>query len=200
MGDVENLTEKQITELNKLYCNYHRLTKCHKWKYKRQRRLKITLQTASLGLAAIGAATAIANPLTTVITGAGFILGGILSKSNLHSRITQSKFAYTTYEGILHQIKTILRSGNFDIDTEIICVSDLRVIDCIVTDCRPSVVKLFEKYDSKYSANFEQKDSNDELAIELAIDCCKSTQICLKNTIANLSKFQTKYSKNKLVQ
>ncbi len=76
----ENLTEKQITELKKLYCNYHRLTKCNKWKYKRQRWLKITLQTASLGLAAVGATTALANPLTTVITGVGVILGGILSE------------------------------------------------------------------------------------------------------------------------
>ncbi len=69
----ENLTGKQITELKKLYCNYHRLTKCHKWKYKRQRRLKITLQTASLRLAAVGAATAVANPLTAVIAGVGVI-------------------------------------------------------------------------------------------------------------------------------
>ncbi len=97
----KNLTEKQVTELKKFYCNYHRLTKCHKWKYNRQRRLKITLQTTSLGLAAVGSATAVANPLTAVITGVGVILGGILSKSDLQSRVTQSRFAYTTYEGIL---------------------------------------------------------------------------------------------------
>ena len=36
-------------------------------------KLKITLQTASLGLAAIGAATAVANPLTAVIAGVGVI-------------------------------------------------------------------------------------------------------------------------------
>ncbi len=100
--------EKQITELKKWYCNYHRLTKCHKWKYKRQRRLKITLQTASLGLVGIGAATAVANPLTAVITGVGVILGDILLKGDLQSRVTQSRFAYTT---ILHQIKAILRVG-----------------------------------------------------------------------------------------
>ena len=86
-----------------------------------------------------------------------------MSKSNLQSRVTQSKFAYTTYEGIRHQIKTILRSGNFDSDTEIILISDLHVIDCIVTDCCPSVDKLFEKYVSKYTANFDQKDNKNKL-------------------------------------
>ncbi len=100
----ENLTEKQITELKKLYCNYHRLTD-----YKRQRRLKITLQITSLGLAAVGAATAAANPLTTVIIGVGVILGGILSKSDLQSRVTQSRFAYTTYaRGFFTKLKQSL--------------------------------------------------------------------------------------------
>ncbi len=117
-----------------MYYNYHRLTKCHKGKYKRQRRLKITLQITSLGLAAIGAASAVANPLTTIITG----VGGILSKSDLQSRVTQSRFAYTTYKRILHQI-------NFDIDTKIILINDLHLIDSIVTDCCPSVDRLFEK-------------------------------------------------------
>ena len=121
----ENLMGKQITELKKLYCNYHRLTKCHKWKYKRQRTLKITLQTASLGLAAVGTANAVANPLRAVITWVGVILGSILSKSDLQSRVTQSRFAYKMYEGILHQIKAILRSGNFDSDTEIVLISNL---------------------------------------------------------------------------
>ncbi len=120
-------------------------------------------KTASLGLAAIGAATAVANPLTTVITGVCVILGG-MSNSDLQCRVTQSRFAYTTYEGILHQIKAILRTGNFDNDTEIILISDLHLIDSIVTDCCPSVDKLFEKYDSKYIANFDQKDSKDKLA------------------------------------
>ncbi len=94
----ENLTDKQITELKKFYYNYHRPTKCHKWKYNRQKRLKITtLQVTSLGLAAVGAATAVANPLTAVVTGVGVILGSILSKSDLQSRVTQSKFAYMRY-------------------------------------------------------------------------------------------------------
>ena len=84
----ENLTEKQITELQwtgevPLFSNYHRLTKCHNWKYKRQRRLKITLQIASLGIVAIGAATAVANPLTSVITGVGVILGILVFCQNV---------------------------------------------------------------------------------------------------------------------
>ena len=97
-------------------------------------KLKITLQTASLGLAAIGAVTAVANPLTAdsaVITGVSVILGAILSKSDLQSRVTQSRFAYTTYDGILHQIKAILRSGNFDSDTEIVLITELTVLSRI---------------------------------------------------------------------
>ncbi len=159
-----------------MYCNYHKLSKCHKWKCNRQKRLKITLQTASLGLSAISTATAVANPLTAVITGVSVILGGILSKSDLQSRITQSRFAYTTYEGILHEIKAILRSGNSDSDTEIVFISELCSIDSIVTDCCQSVHNLFEKYDSKYSTNVDQKDNINGLATNL----CKSAQICLK--------------------
>ncbi len=68
---------------------------------------------------------------TTIITGVGVILGGILSKSDVQSRVTKSRFAYTTYEKILHQIKAILRSGNFDNYTEVILISDLHLIDGI---------------------------------------------------------------------
>ena len=134
-----------------------------------------------------GAATAVANPLTAVITGVGVILGGILSKSDLQSRVTQSRFAYTTYEGILHQIKAILRSGNFHTDTKIVLINELCLIDSIVTDCCPSVDNLFKKYDSKYSANFDQKNSTDGLATDLF----KSAQICFK-------KYDSKYKKNEL--
>ena len=57
------------------------------------------------------------------------------------------RFAYTSYKKILIQLKTFLRGMPFD---ESILLSDLKVIDDIMTDICPAINGMSEKYDKSY--------------------------------------------------
>ena len=50
----DKLTEDQRSELKALYKNYHRLFKCYELKYKRLKRLKMSLEMSSLSLTIVG--------------------------------------------------------------------------------------------------------------------------------------------------
>ena len=49
-----NLTEDKISELKAIYECYHRLFKCYQWKYKKFKRLKLSLEMSSIDLTVIG--------------------------------------------------------------------------------------------------------------------------------------------------
>ena len=66
-----------------------------------------------------------------------------MTKTDLPNKVEQCKFAYTTYHKILTQIKASLRGMPYD---ETVLLSDVKVIDDIVINCRPSVNGLFDEY------------------------------------------------------
>ena len=85
-----DLNENQILELKALYKNYHRLFKCYQWKYKKLKRLKISLEMSSIGLtvtgSVVGAITL--NPLVIAcVAGPGVSIQGYLTKSNLINNV-----------------------------------------------------------------------------------------------------------------
>ena len=95
------LTKDQISELKELYKNYHRLFKCYQWKYKKLKRLKISLEMSSIGLtvtgSVVGAITL--NPIVIAcVAGPGVLIQGYLTKSNLINNVERCKFAYTSYK------------------------------------------------------------------------------------------------------
>ena len=95
------LTEDQISELKALYKNYHRLYKCYQWKYKKLKRLKLSLETTSIGLTAVGSIVGAItlNPITIAcVAGPGVIIQGYLTKTDLNNRVDRCRFAYTTYK------------------------------------------------------------------------------------------------------
>ena len=51
----EKMSENEISKLKALYRCYHRQFKCYQWKYKKLRRLKLSLELSSIGLTTIGA-------------------------------------------------------------------------------------------------------------------------------------------------
>ena len=96
-----DLSEEKISELKELYKNYHRLFKCYQWKYKKLKRVKISLEMSSIGLtvtgSVVGAITL--NPLVIAcVAGPGVLIQGYLTKSNLINNVERCKFAYTSYE------------------------------------------------------------------------------------------------------
>ena len=107
-----DLTEDKISELKELYKNYHRLFKCYQWKYKKLKRLKMSLEMSSIGLtvtgSVVGAITL--NPIIIAcVAGPGVLIQGYLTKSNLINNVERCKFAYTSYKKILIQLKSFLR-------------------------------------------------------------------------------------------
>ena len=83
------LNEEQISELKALYKNYHRLFKCYELKYKRLKRLKMSLEMSSISLTIIGSVVGAVtlNPIVIAcVAGPGLLIQGYLTKSDLDNR------------------------------------------------------------------------------------------------------------------
>ena len=146
----KDLSDDEITELQALYKHYHRLFKCYQWKYKKLRRIKLGLELSSISLTVVGTITGAVtlNPIVVgCVAGSGVIIQGYLTKSDLRQRVERCRFAYTSYEKILVQLKSFLRGLPYD---ENVFLSDIKIIDDIVIDQCPSVDKYFEKYNCKF--------------------------------------------------
>ena len=146
-----DLSEEEIEKFKCLYKNYHRLCTCYRWKFKKMKRIRLYLEMTSIGLTSVGsvAGAITLNPIILgCIAGPGILIQGYLTKTNLPNKVEQRKFAYTTYQKILTQIKAFLRGMPYD---ETVFLSDVKVIDDIVIDCCPSVTALFDKYHEKFS-------------------------------------------------
>ena len=146
-----DLTEDKISELKALYKCYHRLYKCYQWKYKKLRRLKLSLEMSSIGLTTVGSIVGgvTLNPiLIAAVAGPGILIQAYLTKSDLDKRVDRCRFAYTTYEKILIQLKSFLRGLPYD---DNIFLSDIKILDDIVIDTCPTIDKYFEKYNFKFT-------------------------------------------------
>ena len=147
----DKLTEDQISELKALYKNYHRLFKCFEIKYKRLKRLRMSLEMSSIRLTVIGSVVGAVtlNPIVIAcVAGPGVLIQGYLTKSDLYNRVDRCRFAYKTYEKILVQLKSFLRGLPYDIS---LFLSEIKLLDDIVIDSCPTVDKYFEKYTNKFT-------------------------------------------------
>ena len=146
----EKLYEDEVIKLKTLYKSYHRLQKCYQWKYKKLRRLKLSLELSSICLTTTGAIAGgiTLNPIILgVLSGSGIMIQAYLTKSDLNRRVDRCRFAYTSYEKVLVQIKSFLRGLSYNED---MFLSDLKILDNIVIDQCPSI----DKYSDKYSKIF----------------------------------------------
>ena len=147
----KNLTSDEITKLQNLYKHYHRLFKCYQWKYKKLRRLKLSLQLSSISLTVVGTITGsiTLNPVVAgTVVGAGVIIQGYLAKTNLLQRVAKCRLAYTSYEKIMVQLRHFLRGIPYD---ENIFLSDIKIIDDMIIDQCPSVDEYSKKYNKKFN-------------------------------------------------
>ena len=70
------------------------------------------------------------------------LIQGYISNSNIQRTIKTRRFAYTSYEKVLTQLKSYLRGMPYD---EVVLLSDLKVLDDIVTDLCPPINGNFKK-------------------------------------------------------
>ena len=144
-----DLNEDKISELKALYKNYHRLFKCYEWKYKRLKRLKMTLEMSSIGLTVIGSVVGAVtlNPIVIAcVAGPGVLIQGYLTKSDLDNRVDRCRFAYTSYQKICVQLKSCLRGLPYDIN---MFLNDVKILDDLVIDQCPTCDTLFDNYNGK---------------------------------------------------
>ena len=142
----ERLMNDEVIKLKTLYKSYHRLQTCYKWKYKKLKRLKLSLELSSLSLTTVGsiAGSITLNPIILgCLAGSGIMIQAYLTKSDLNKKVDRCRFAYTSYEKVLVQIKSCLRGLPYD---ENMFLSDIKILDDIVIDQCPSIDKYFEKY------------------------------------------------------
>jgi len=113
----KDLTEAEISELKALYKYYHKKYWLFKMTYKYFKKMDLACKIGSVGLIAtgtiVGAATL--NPIVLgKISGAGLILSTFTEARNYKRKIEMCKFAYTSYEKILTDIRPFLRELDFD--------------------------------------------------------------------------------------
>lgn len=139
------LGEEKINELKVLYCFYHKLWWVYKKMFKKFRRMSLLLNLSSTMIITAGAITGgvTLNPVVLgSISGLGLIIKTFGEIKDFKKRIEMCKFAYTTYQKILNDLRRGLRGGIFD---ESKFIEDMKQVDEFVIDLCPPICSRFEK-------------------------------------------------------
>ena len=145
-----NISESQISELKVLYKYYHKKYWLFKMAYKYFKTMDLTCKIGSVGLIAVGTITGAAtlNPIVLgTISGVGLILNAFSEAKNYKRKIEMCKFACTSYEKILTDIRSFLRGLEFDNER---FLDYIKVVDEIIIDMCP----LYDKFEDKYNKLF----------------------------------------------
>ena len=145
------IREEELEEIKNLFRFYHKRFWCLKRAHCRFKKMNLLINLTSSGLLAIGtiAGAATMNPIVLgVISGLGLVLKTANEMKNLKSKIEMAKFAFTTYEKTLSDLRFALRGGNFD-QTEFL--SSMEAIDGIVIDLGLDL----EKFEKEWEKRFE---------------------------------------------
>ena len=113
----EKLTNEEIEKYKKLYEHYQRLFTCYRWKYKSIKKIKLALEMTSLSLTTLGTivGAVTVNPIILgSIAGPGILIQAYLTKADMSNKVNQCKFAYTTYQKTLTELRSYLRGAPYD--------------------------------------------------------------------------------------
>ena len=148
----ENLTEDQIYKLKALYKFYHKKYWLFKMTYKYFKKVDLACNIGSVLLvvtgAVVGGVTLNPIPLGT-ISGSGLLLKTYSEAKNYKRKIEMSKFAYTSYEKVLTDLRSFMRGLEYN-DKEFI--DYVKFLDEIIIDMCP----LTDKFEKKYNKMFIQ--------------------------------------------
>ena len=146
-----SLREEELEEIKKLFRFYHKRFWCLKRAHSRFKKMNLLMNLTSSGLVAIGtiAGAVSMNPIVLgVISGWGLMLKTAMEMKNPKSKIETAKFAFTTYEKTLSDLRFALRGGNFD-QTQFL--SSMEAIDGIVIDLGLNLEKFGKEWEKKFS-------------------------------------------------
>ena len=143
-------TKEEIQEIKELYKHYHYKYWCHRQAFKHFKKLNLAINISSTGLIVIGA---VAGGLTTnpailgSISGAGLVLKTVSDTKTYKRKIEMSKFAFSTYQKILLDIRTALRGGPFDKND---FLKEVNILDDTIVDFAP----LETRFEKQYAKEF----------------------------------------------
>ncbi|DAC81753.1 TPA_asm: SLATT [Trichoplax MELD virus] len=146
----DQLSSEEIDFLKKLYAYYHKKTWCYKRAYKYLKHKDLFLSVSAIFLTALGGAVSAATinfiPLPTISL-VGIVLHGYNKKKNYKKRIELCKFAYTSYQKVLIDLRSYLRGDQYDSDQ---VIHHLNWIDKEITDLCPPIDDYYNKSYDKY--------------------------------------------------
>ena len=148
-----DLTEDQISELKALYKFYHKKYWLFKMTFKHFKKIDLacTLGSASLVVTGTVVGGVMLNPIPLgIISGSGILLKTYSEAKNYKRKIEMSKFAYTTYEKVLTDLRSFMRGLEYN---EKEFLDYVKVLDDIIIDMCP----LTDKFEKKYNKVFIQE-------------------------------------------
>ena len=149
----EKLTEKQISELKALYKFYHKKYWLAKMTFKYFKKVELVCNIGSTLLVVTGTVVGgvTLNPIVLgTISGSGLLLKTYSEIKNYERKIEMCKFAYTSYEKVLTDLRSFMRGVKYD---EKEFLDHVKVVDDIIIDMCP----LTDKFEKKYNKVFIQK-------------------------------------------
>ena len=149
----EKLTEDQIFELKALYKFYHKKYWLAKMTYKYYKKAELACNIGSALLVVTGTVVGgvTLNPVVLgTISGSGLLLKTYSEIKNYKRKIEMCKFAYTSYEKVLTDLRSFMRGVKYD---EKEFLDYVKVIDDIIIDMCP----LTDKFEKKYNKVFIQE-------------------------------------------
>jgi len=149
----EKLTEDQISELKALYKFYHKKFWLAKMTFKYYKKAELACNIGSVLLVVTGTVAGGVTPNPAVlgsIAGSGLLLKAYSEAKNYKRKIEMSKFAYTSYEKVLTDLRSFMRGLKYN-DKEFL--DYVKVLDDIIIDMCP----LTDKFEKKYNKVFIQE-------------------------------------------
>ena len=148
----KNLNEVTLKTLKSLYEFYHKKWWCYKKQFRTMKNVSLVCKMGSTALIVGGtiAGGVTLNPIILgTISGAGMLLKTFSDYKKFEKKIEMFRYAYTTYEKVLTDLRSHFRGKQFDLDS---FVSEMLIIDQTMTDICPSIcLKTEKKYESKYN-------------------------------------------------
>ena len=140
-----SIDPETLLTIKTFYRFYHRRWWTYRKTYRHYKRTALGCKLGSSSLIAAGtiAAGITLNPVVLgVIAGAGLLLKTFTDYKRFEKKIEMCKYAYTTYEKVLSDLRSCLRGKPFDKEE---FVNEMKLIDQTVTDLCPSIKLCFEK-------------------------------------------------------
>ena len=145
-----SIGEEKIDELKALYKHYHKKWWCSRKIFTIFKRKSFLCKLGSTTLIIVGgiAGGVTLNPIPlATISGTGLLLKTFTEVKKFDQKINMSKFAFTTYEKILTDLRSYLRGRAFNSAS---FLDEVKQIDDTITDLCPifqssKVLKQYEK-------------------------------------------------------